>query len=136
MTEKNTEQAPDSTPPKPFSDAFVVFIPQGWAPYPAELPDRLPAAEHTAPRRDAVAAAFPGAVMRQASSLGNTVVVTLGVGAPDVVEVPNRLGTQPLPTPSISSSPTSSSSPSTSGTTSPSPSPSISTRSADENICS
>ncbi|MBK8731082.1 MAG: LCP family protein [Tetrasphaera sp.] len=83
-----------------------------------------------------VAAAFPGAVMRQASSLGNTVVVTLGVGAPDVVEVPNRLGTQPLPTPSISSSPTSSSSPSTSGTTSPSPSPSISTRSADENICS
>ncbi|SMO73921.1 aminopeptidase P family protein [Propioniciclava tarda] len=60
MTEKNTEQAPDSTPPKPFSDAFVAFIPQGWAPYPAELPGRLPAAEHTAPRRDAVAAAFPG----------------------------------------------------------------------------
>lgn len=44
----------------PFSDAFVAFIPTDWAPYPAELPARLPAAEHTAARRDAVSAAHPG----------------------------------------------------------------------------
>ena len=44
----------------PFSDAFVAFIPQDWAPYPQELPARLPASEHTRSRRDAVSAAFPG----------------------------------------------------------------------------
>lgn len=44
----------------PFSDAFVAFIPQGWAPYPDELPTPLAAAEHTPARRDAVSAAFPG----------------------------------------------------------------------------
>ncbi len=44
----------------PFSDAFVQFIPEQWAPYATELPARLAAAEHTQPRRDAVSAAFPG----------------------------------------------------------------------------
>ncbi|WP_232548492.1 aminopeptidase P family protein [Propioniciclava soli] len=44
----------------PFSDAFVAFIPTDWAPYPAELPDRLPAAEFTEHRRDTISAAFPG----------------------------------------------------------------------------
>jgi len=44
----------------PFSEAFKAFIPAGWAPYPAELPARLPAAEHAPGRRDAVGAAFPG----------------------------------------------------------------------------
>ncbi|WP_300082503.1 aminopeptidase P family protein [Propioniciclava sp.] len=44
----------------PFSDAFVAFIPTDWAPYPADLPARLPAAEHTADRRDALSAACPG----------------------------------------------------------------------------
>ena len=52
-----------------------------------------------------VAAAFPGAVVEKTSGLGATVRVTLGRGAPEVVEVPNRLGSAPLPSPSISSQP-------------------------------
>ena len=48
--------------------------------------------------------------------------VTLGRGAPDVVEVPNRLGSAPLPSPSISSQ--------------PEPTESIATRNADTDICS
>jgi LCP family protein required for cell wall assembly len=69
-----------------------------------------------------VAAAFPGAIVEKATGLGSTVRVTLGVGAPDVVEVPNRLGTKPLPTPSISPR--------------PSPTESIETRKANTDICS
>ncbi len=42
----------------PFSEAFRAFIGQDWAPHSAELPDRLPAADHTGPRRDAIAAQF------------------------------------------------------------------------------
>ncbi|WP_040161905.1 aminopeptidase P family protein [Nigerium massiliense] len=45
---------------QPFSEAFVEFIPQNWAPYDTTLPERLPAAEAAVARRDAVAAAFPG----------------------------------------------------------------------------
>jgi len=44
----------------PFSDAFKAFLPAGWAPYPDDLPARLPNAEHAAPRRAALSAAFPG----------------------------------------------------------------------------
>ena len=44
----------------PFSDAFKAFIAQGWAPYPAELPERLPAADWAAERRTAISAQFPG----------------------------------------------------------------------------
>ncbi|HHU38014.1 MAG TPA: aminopeptidase P family protein [Propionibacterium sp.] len=44
----------------PFSNAFVAFIPEDWAPYSTQLPARLAAAEHTQPRRDAVSSAFPG----------------------------------------------------------------------------
>lgn len=44
----------------PFSDAFIAFIPQDWAPYPSGLPARLATAEHTQARRDAVSAAYPG----------------------------------------------------------------------------
>ena len=44
----------------PFSDAFVAFIPEEWAPYSTELPARLAAAKHAQPRRDAVSAAYPG----------------------------------------------------------------------------
>ncbi|MDO5534464.1 MAG: aminopeptidase P family protein [Propionibacteriaceae bacterium] len=44
----------------PFSDAFVAFIPEDWQPYSEEMPARLPAADHTAARRDAVSAAYPG----------------------------------------------------------------------------
>lgn len=56
-----------------------------------------------------VAAAFPGAtIAKSTGDLGDTVRVTLGVGAPDVVEVPNRLGDEPLPKPTLSSTPSSS----------------------------
>jgi len=69
-----------------------------------------------------VAAAFPGAtIKRSATDLGPQIRVTLGAGAPDVVAVPNRLGTEPLPTPSLSSTPSSGS---------------IETRKADADICS
>ena len=44
----------------PFSQAFREFIPQGWAPYPTDLPEPLPAAEAAAAHRRALADAFPG----------------------------------------------------------------------------
>ena len=69
-----------------------------------------------------LAAAFPGAVVRKATGLGTTVRVTLGRGAPAVVEVPNRLGTAPLPEQAISSE--------------PNPTESIQVRKADTDICS
>ena len=69
-----------------------------------------------------VAAAFPGATVKKTSGLGGTVRVTLGPDAPKVVEVPNRLGTDPLPKQSISAT--------------PAPTESIQTRKADTDICS
>jgi len=68
-----------------------------------------------------VAAAFPGATVAKADGLGQTVRVTLGQGAPSVVEVENRTGNEPVPSPSI--------------TTSPAPG-SLQTRQADTGICS
>ena len=68
-----------------------------------------------------VAAAFPGAVVEKTADLGRTVRVTLGRGAPAVVEVPNRLGSEPLPSPSITSQ--------------PNPTESIQTRPASTDIC-
>jgi LCP family protein required for cell wall assembly len=68
-----------------------------------------------------VAAAFPGARIYKVAGLGSTVRVTLGSGAPDVVEVENRLGSDPLPTPST--------------TATPSPTDSIPTRKATTDIC-
>jgi Xaa-Pro aminopeptidase len=44
----------------PFSEAFKKFIIEGWAPYPNELPDQLPAAAPARQRRDSVSAKFPG----------------------------------------------------------------------------
>jgi LCP family protein required for cell wall assembly len=70
-----------------------------------------------------VAAAFPGATLVKDESAGNAVEVTLGAGSPDVVLVPNRVGTQPL-----------SKHTSTSGTTSPAV-VAIKARTADSNIC-
>ena len=69
-----------------------------------------------------VAAAFPGATVEKVTGLDSTVRVTLGPGAPDVAELANRLGTEPLPTPSISSTPT--------------PTETVQTRKADADICS
>ncbi|WP_377644012.1 LCP family protein [Oryzobacter terrae] len=69
-----------------------------------------------------VAAAFPGATVEKVSGLGSTVRVTLGEGAPTVAELPNRLGDEPLPTPSVEAT--------------PSPGESIPTRTATTDICS
>lgn len=70
MSEQDLEQQSNAPAPAdkrianrqtPFSQAFKEFIPQDWAPYSDQLPDPLPATAWTAPRRDAVSAAFPGA---------------------------------------------------------------------------
>ena len=44
----------------PFSEAFREFIPTGWAPYPDELPEPLPATAFAGARRAAIGAQFPG----------------------------------------------------------------------------
>jgi Xaa-Pro aminopeptidase len=44
----------------PFTDAFRKFIVEGWAPYPTQLPDQLPAATWARRRRERVSAQFPG----------------------------------------------------------------------------
>ena len=51
-----------------------------------------------------VAAVFPGAQTRADGLLGSTIELSMGLDAPDAVEVPNRLGTQPLPKPSVTAS--------------------------------
>lgn len=68
-----------------------------------------------------VAAAFPGSTVEADAALAGAVRVTVGAGAAAVVEVPNRLGSQPLPSASV---------------TAPEPSASIEARTADEDICS
>ena len=57
---QQTEQPALPNRQTPFSDAFVAFIPQHWAPHPTDLPERLASAEHAPARRDAVSAAYPG----------------------------------------------------------------------------
>jgi hypothetical protein len=70
-----------------------------------------------------VAAAFPGATLVKDESVGNIVQVTLGTGSPYVVQVPNRVGTTPLPTRAPTASAT------------PSPAVTIKARTADSNLC-
>ncbi|MGL5850306.1 MAG: LytR C-terminal domain-containing protein, partial [Phycicoccus sp.] len=71
-----------------------------------------------------VAAAFPGSRVAREDGLGDTVQVTLGQRSLPVVELPNRLGSEPLPSPSLSlSAPTST------------PEPEIEARTADTDIC-
>ncbi len=62
MTEEPTDTEPRVIPNRqaPFSEPFKAFIPEGWAPYPEELPAELPAAAPAALRRRALAEAFPG----------------------------------------------------------------------------
>ncbi|QKE82919.1 LCP family protein [Arthrobacter sp. NEB 688] len=67
-----------------------------------------------------VAAAFPGAKTEKADGLGTTIRVVIGPGSKTVVELPNRLGTDPIPTPSVSP---------------PSPQKAIEARTADQDIC-
>ena len=57
VTEQPTELPNRQTP---FSEPFKQFICDGWEPYPAELPDPLPATAWTGARREAIAARFPG----------------------------------------------------------------------------
>jgi LCP family protein required for cell wall assembly len=70
-----------------------------------------------------VAAAFPGATLVRDETAGNIIQVTLGSGSPYVVQVPNRVGTAPLPTRTANATPT------------PSSGVTIKARSADSNIC-
>ncbi len=72
-----------------------------------------------------VAAAFPGAVLVLNDSAGKVIQVSIGTGSPNVVEVPNRLGSTPLPTHTLTANvdPTSS------------PSVTIQARTADSDIC-
>jgi len=73
-----------------------------------------------------VAAAFPGAVIVLDPSVGSDIRVSIGPGSANVVAVPNRLGSTPLPrhtlTAGVSATPT--------------PSVTIKSRSANSNICS
>jgi LCP family protein required for cell wall assembly len=48
-----------------------------------------------------VAAVYPGAQIREDKLLGSTIELSMGIGSPNAVEVPNRLGTTPLPKPSV-----------------------------------
>lgn len=54
-----SEQQPVK-PKKPFSDAFVEFIPTGWEDADLSTPDPLPATHHTAARRARLSHRFPG----------------------------------------------------------------------------
>ena len=73
-----------------------------------------------------VAAAFPGAVLVQDDTAGQVIRVSIGAGSPNVVEVPNRLGTSPLPTHTRTA------------TVAPTPSSTVTiqARTADSDICS
>jgi LCP family protein required for cell wall assembly len=71
-----------------------------------------------------VAAAFPGATLVKDETAGTDIQVTLGAGSPYVVQVPNRVGTTPLPTRTAT------------GAATPSSTVTIKARSADSNICS
>ncbi|SDU96384.1 Xaa-Pro aminopeptidase [Microlunatus sagamiharensis] len=55
-----SEEPPPSNRGVPFSEAFKAFVAQGWAPYPTERPEPLPATAWTAARREALSALFPG----------------------------------------------------------------------------
>jgi LCP family protein required for cell wall assembly len=70
-----------------------------------------------------VAAVYPGAQVREDELLGSTLELSLGLGAPQAVEVPNRVGTEPLPSPSVTA-------------TAPSSTETIKARTADQDICS
>ena len=73
-----------------------------------------------------VAAAFPGAVLVQDDTVGSVIRVSLGPGSPNVVAVPNRLGTTPIPKHTLTAI----------ATATPSPSVTIKTRTANTDICS
>ena len=71
-----------------------------------------------------VAAAFPRAVLVRDDTAGRVILVSMGPGSPNVVAVPNRLGTTPLPTHTLRA------------IINPTPSVTIKARSANSDICS
>ncbi|WP_245735811.1 LCP family protein [Pedococcus cremeus] len=71
-----------------------------------------------------VAAAFPGAKIRQDDQLGSTIEVSVGQGSKDVVEVPNRIGNKPIPSPTVTAPPV------------PTSTVTIKARTANQDICS
>jgi len=73
-----------------------------------------------------VAAAFPGAVLTQDDNAGDVIKVSIGTGSPNVVAVPNRLGSTPLPTHTLTANVDRVASPSVT----------IKARTADSDICS
>jgi LCP family protein required for cell wall assembly len=74
-----------------------------------------------------VAAAFPGAVLVRDDSAGDVIRVSVGTGSPNVIVVPNRLGTTPLPTHTLRA---------TAAPTTPPPTVTIQARTANTDICS
>lgn len=52
-----------------------------------------------------VAAAYPGATLVEDDTLGEVIQLVLGAGAPTAAEVPNRIGTDPIPSPIHSAPP-------------------------------
>jgi len=52
-----------------------------------------------------VAAVYPGAEIREDALLGSTIELSMGTGATPAVEIPNRLGTKPLPKSSVTATP-------------------------------
>ena len=72
-----------------------------------------------------VQAAFPGGELVVDESVGEAIIVQMGPGAINPVEVPNRLGVEPLPPMPASAADLATATP-TSG---------ISVRTADEDIC-
>ena len=52
-----------------------------------------------------VAAVYPGAQIREDALLGSTIELSMGTGSPKAVEIPNRLGTKPLPKETVTATP-------------------------------
>ena len=73
-----------------------------------------------------VAAVYPGAQIREDQLLGSTIELSMGLDSPQAVEVPNRLGTTPLPQPSVTAT-------APAGSTS---TETIKARTANQDICS
>jgi LCP family protein required for cell wall assembly len=71
-----------------------------------------------------VAAVYPGAEIREDALLGSTIELSMGTGSPKAVEIPNRLGTKPLPKESVTATPA------------PSSTATVKARTAAQDICS
>jgi LCP family protein required for cell wall assembly len=71
-----------------------------------------------------VAAVYPGAQLREDELLGSTIELSMGLGSPKAVEIPNRLGSKPLPKESVTA------------TKPPASTVTIKARTANQDICS